>query len=101
MKEKIIKFVKKCFQLGSIPTSANKSFIVFICKSEQASNFKHFYHISLCNFAYKVVAKILAEHLSKVLEKIISPNQSAFIKTLLNSKKYNRSAKDGPQNQKT
>lgn len=58
----------------------NETFIVLIPKVNQPQNFNHFIPISLCNFAYKIVATILAGKLSKVLDKIISPNQSAFVK---------------------
>jgi hypothetical protein len=36
--------------------------------------------ISLANFIYKVISKILANRLKPLLHKIISPNQSVFLK---------------------
>lgn len=60
--------------------SANHTFITFIPKIESASNFSHFRPISLCNFYYKVVAKIVANKLNKVIDKIMAPNQSAFVR---------------------
>lgn len=38
-----------------------------------------FFLISLCNFSYKVVTKILAKRLRKHLVSMISPNQGAFV----------------------
>lgn len=36
-------------------------------------------HLSLIGCAYKVVAKVLANRLSKVISNVISPNQAAFL----------------------
>lgn len=58
----------------------NKTFLVLIPKLKNASNFNHFRPISLCNFYYKVVSKILANKLRKFLNRIISPNHRAFVK---------------------
>lgn len=80
VKEKVGNFVKECFILGIISANVNKTFIVLIPKTDKASNLNHFWPISLCNFAYKVVAKIIASRLSNSIEKIISLNQGAFVK---------------------
>lgn len=58
----------------------NKTFIVLIPKTTKALNLNHYLLISLCNFAYKVVAKIMAKRLGRVVEKLVSPNQRAFVK---------------------
>ena len=70
----------ECFRLRKIPDNANRTFIVLIPKVKSAANFNKFRPISLCNFSYKIVAKIITLRLSGLLERIISPNQGAFVK---------------------
>lgn len=71
--------MQECFRLHRIPTLPNRTFIVLIPKLDKANCFNQFRPISLCNFSYKVVAKILATGLTVVLDKIVSPNQGAFV----------------------
>lgn len=80
IKDKFCNFVKECFRLGRIPVTTNHSFIVLIPKKDTANNFNQFKPISLCNFIYKVVVKIVTSRLSKVSEKLVSPNQGAFVR---------------------
>ncbi|VFQ75956.1 unnamed protein product [Cuscuta campestris] len=56
------------------------TFIILLPKVDCPNTFADFRPISLCNFSSKIVSKILATRLAKVLPKIISPNQSGFIK---------------------
>lgn len=57
----------------------NSSYIALIPKSTNPVSVMDFRPISLCNVLYKLILKVLANRLKKVLPIIISPNQSAFI----------------------
>ncbi|XP_058760595.1 uncharacterized protein LOC131633933 [Vicia villosa] len=53
--------------------------ITLIPKGETQTSLKDWRLITLCNVLYKVIAKVLANRLKKVLFKCISDNQSAFV----------------------
>jgi len=58
----------------------NASFISLIPKSPVATDLANFRPISLVSGIYKIIAKVLANRMSNVLEKIISEPQNAFVK---------------------
>ncbi|XP_059436099.1 uncharacterized protein LOC132169027 [Corylus avellana] len=65
---------------GMFVKSLNASFISLIPKIPGATNLKDFRPISLVGGMYKIIAKVLANRLKVVLDKIISKSQNAFIK---------------------
>ena len=67
------------FQLYSMPRKVNKSLIVLIPKIANPTMVNHFRPISLCNVVYKIISKLLVTKLRPLLDKFISPAQSAFI----------------------
>lgn len=79
VKTQLIKFVQEFFRNKRMAPGMNKTFLVLIPKTKYASHFNHFSSISLCNFCYKVVSRILANRLRKYLKRIVSPNQGAFV----------------------
>ncbi|GKA12764.1 putative RNA-directed DNA polymerase, eukaryota, reverse transcriptase zinc-binding domain protein, partial [Tanacetum coccineum] len=79
MKIDIQNFVMRFFSSSSFPPGTNSSFFTLIPKVSNPLYIKDFRPISLIGFQYKIVAKILANRLSKVMDSIISHEQSAFI----------------------
>ena len=57
----------------------NQTHICLIPKTESPTTPKDFRPISLCNVAYKLISKVLADRLKPWLHLIISENQTAFI----------------------
>ena len=64
---------------GSFTRSINATFLVLIPKKLGAVECKDFRPISLITGVYKIIAKLLANQLRMVLEKLISDSQNAFV----------------------
>ena len=75
----VIKAVTSFFQRGIMPREVNCSLIVLIPKVSNPTSVNHFRPISLCNIVYKIILKLLVAKLHPLLNRIISPTQSAFI----------------------
>lgn len=75
----VVNFAQECFRLKVMSHNINKTFLILIPKSNQPTYFNHFKPISLCNFVYKVVSKILTERLNCLMGKFILPQQGAFL----------------------
>ena len=57
----------------------NSSFLAFIPKEENPISFNKLCSISICNSSYKILTKIMANRVKKILPKIISNNQGDFM----------------------
>lgn len=57
----------------------NSSFLVLIQKMEVATNIKDFKHNSLVGSLYKVIAKVLARRMAKMIDKVVGEYQHAFM----------------------
>jgi len=65
---------------GIIPKGCNASFIALIPKVRDPSKLEQYRPISLVGALYKIISKVLAGRLKKVLPAIIDESQSAFLK---------------------
>ena len=70
--------VLTCLNTGSIPPSINQTFITLILKVKSLVRVSEYRLIALCNILYKLISKILANRLKKILPCVISKSQSAF-----------------------
>lgn len=71
---------KNFFNTGILPNGCNASFITLIPKVSFPTFVKDFRPISLIGVHYKIIAKILAQRLAKVVGKLVSKEQTSFIK---------------------
>ncbi|KAK4397093.1 putative mitochondrial protein [Sesamum angolense] len=62
-----------------LPFGLNHTHIALIPKCKKPTNLSQFRPISLCNVAYKIASKTIANRLKPILDAIISPCQAAFV----------------------
>lgn len=70
---------KDWLQGNSFPADLNHTTVVLIPKKENVCHMKDLRPIALCNVLYKIMAKVLANRLKRVLPGVISEKQSAFV----------------------
>lgn len=67
------------FTTGHMPKSINDTFIELIPKTKEPVKMTESRPISLCNAVYKLISKVLANRLKKILPSIITKSQSPFV----------------------
>ena len=70
-----LNFIHDC----SFPVGLNDTSIVLIPKKHKPELLSYTRLIALCNVLYKIISKMLANHMKSVLDVVISDSQSAFI----------------------
>ena len=79
VKDLVCKEVSSIFDSRVILDFLNETLISLIPKCPNLESLKNFRPISLCNSIYKVVTKIIVGRIRPHLDKLISPNQTAFV----------------------
>jgi hypothetical protein len=68
----VCRVVLHFFYSSKLDLNINATYIALIPKKLDPSHVSEFRPISLCNVTYKIISKVLANHLKKVLPQIIS-----------------------------
>ena len=77
-KDEIMRFFRDFFYHGKLERNLNATFLVLKQKKGSAEDFKDFKPISLVGSLYKLLAKVLANKLKKVVGKVVAKFQSAL-----------------------
>ena len=80
VKEEIVDLFKEFYDQRSFAKSLNTTFLVLIPKKGGAEDLGDFWPISLLGGLYKLLTKVLANRLKKVLDKVVSGDQNAFVR---------------------
>lgn len=76
----VIAAVQNFFEQGLFEKGFNATFVALIPKRVGAKELKDFRPISLIGSVYKIISKLLADRLKKVVHKLVDGQQMAFIK---------------------
>ncbi|RVW87760.1 Transposon TX1 uncharacterized 149 kDa protein [Vitis vinifera] len=79
VKDEIMGFFKDFFERGKFVRSLNSTFLVLVPKKGGAEDLRDYRPISLVGGLYKILAKVLANRLKKVVGKVVSSAQNAFV----------------------
>ena len=80
IKPDVLRFLDEFYVNGTFPRDCNASFIVLIPKVADPQILNDYRPISLIGYMYKIVSKMLAKRLKKVMPLIIDETQFAFIR---------------------
>ncbi|RVW30293.1 Transposon TX1 uncharacterized 149 kDa protein [Vitis vinifera] len=79
VKDEVLGFFKDFYERGKFVRSLNSTFLVLIPKKCGAEDLSDFRPISLVGGLYKLLAKVLVNRLKKVVGKVVSSTQNAFV----------------------
>ena len=79
VKAEVIGFFKEFHDNARFVKNLNTTFLVMIPKKQSAEDFKDLRPISLVGGLYKILSKVLANRIKRVMDKVISKSQNAFV----------------------
>ena len=79
IKEEMLDMFKEFHEQNSFLKSFNNMFLILLPKRGRDEDLGDYRPISLLGGLYKLLAKVLANRLKKVIGKVVSPNQNAFV----------------------
>ena len=79
VKEEVMSFFREFYEHSKFVKRLNATFLVLIPKKVGAEDLRDFRPISLVGSLYKWLAKVLANKLKKVVGKVVSKAQGAFV----------------------
>ncbi|RVW34823.1 Transposon TX1 uncharacterized 149 kDa protein [Vitis vinifera] len=80
VKIEIVGFLREFHERGRFVKSLNATFLVLVPKKGDAEDLKDFRPINLVANLYKLLVKVLANRIKKMMGKVISGSQNAFVK---------------------
>ena len=75
----IANFVWPFFDTSHFPTEINMTWVILITKVDEVEEIKQFRLSSMVGCLYKIIAKILANHMKKLMPILIREAQFAFV----------------------
>ena len=75
----VLAVFEEFYQYSKFVKSLNAIFLALVPKKNGASNIRDFRPISLVGSVYKILVKVLANRLKKVLDQLISESQNNFV----------------------
>ena len=79
VKNEVLGFFKEFYEHSRFFKNLNATFLVLIPKKQIVEDFKDLRPISLMGGLYKILTKVLASRIKKVMDKVIFKSQNAFV----------------------
>ena len=79
VKNEVLGFFKEFHEHSRFVKNLNATFLVLIPKKQTVEDFKDLRPISLVGGLYKILTKVLAYRIKRVMDKVISKSQNAFV----------------------
>lgn len=79
IKDPLYKAISHFLATAQLPKTWGEIYLVLIPKSDNPKLVLDFRPISLCNVSYKIISKLLTNHLKQIIHKIVGKEQSAFL----------------------